>query len=86
VSLHETGRSVSALALPIRTVLPRHTTKLLARLMDLNPETARRWLYYGPARHRRRELATALLAEMDRQDVEERAEARAAWREITEGG
>jgi hypothetical protein len=68
-------------AAAIRVVYPRYTMKLLARRMGLPLDTARHWLYRNLCPARRRELALALLAEMDRQDAEERADAR---RQLTE--
>lgn len=78
------AESVSA-AVPIQIVLPRHTAKRLAILTGAPLKTAKHWLYYGPARHRARELAVILLAEMDRQDAEERARARQALAELAGG-
>ena len=57
----------------IRAVYPRHTMKLLARAMGVPLDTARTWLYRHLSSARRVELATALLAEMDKQDVERTA-------------
>lgn len=54
----------------IRAVLPRNGPKLLARLLDSPIETARHWYYKHLSASRRREVALALLAEMDRQDAE----------------
>lgn len=56
----------------IRAVLPQHTAKRLAQLMGHSLKTAQHWLYYGPACNRRRELAQALLAELDREDADRR--------------
>lgn len=69
----------------IRVVYPRYTMKLLARRMGLPLDTARHWLYRNLCPARRRELALALLAELDRQDAEERAEARRQLIEMAGG-
>lgn len=57
----------------IRAAQPRHTMKWLARTTGAPIDTARHWLYrhFNPAQ--RRHVAAALLAEMDRQDVERSA-------------
>lgn len=57
----------------VRAVYPRHTMKQLARMTGAPLDTARQWLYrrFNPAQ--RRHLAGALLAEMDRQDVDRSA-------------
>lgn len=64
-----------------RAVYPRHTMKRLARVTGAPLDTARHWLYrhFNPAQ--RQVLARALLAELDRQDVERGALRRrlAAW-------
>lgn len=52
----------------IRQVMPRETVKRLARLMAVPLGTAHEWVYRNLSAARRRELAVALLAEMDRQD------------------
>ena len=57
----------------IRAALPSGGPKRLARLMDVPVETARHWWYRHLASSRRREVAAALLAEMDKQDVERSA-------------
>lgn len=57
------------IAAAIRAVWPRDTMKLLARSMDVPLDTARHWLYREMSAKRRRELALALLAEMDAQEV-----------------
>lgn len=57
----------------IKAVLPRHSPKLLSRLMGVPIETARHWIYKRLSNTRRRDLARALLEEMDRQDVERSA-------------
>jgi hypothetical protein len=54
----------------IRAALPYHGPKRLARLMAVPIETARHWYYKHMSSARRRELAMALLAEMDAQEVE----------------
>lgn len=54
----------------IRTVLPKHGPKRLARLMGVKLGTAHEWVYRRISATRRRELALALLAELDRQDTE----------------
>lgn len=53
----------------IRAVYPRHSLKRLAGAMGVPTDTARHWLYrhFNPAQ--RKELARALLAEMDEQEV-----------------
>jgi hypothetical protein len=75
----ESGKMTDAA--DIRAVYPRHTMKLVALLMGVPLDTARTWLYRHLSSARRVELATALLAEMDRQDVERTAVRRrlAAW-------
>lgn len=72
---HKTVESVSDAA-AIRAVLPRHPVKRLARLLGLPLGTAHEWVYRNLCAARRRELALALIAELDRQDAEERADAR----------
>ena len=59
----------------IRAVLPAggNGPKRLARLMSVPVETARCWYYRHLSSSRRREVAAALLAEMDKQDVERSA-------------
>ena len=57
-------------AAAIRAVYPRHTMKMLARLLGMPLDTARHSLYRHFSSARRRELAVALLAEMDAQEVE----------------
>jgi hypothetical protein len=56
----------------IRGVYPRHTLKQLARATGAPIDTVRHWVYRHLSSDRRRELATELLAEMDRQDAEDR--------------
>lgn len=73
---HETVDPVNE-ATVIRGVLPKHTPKLLSRLMGVPFHTAHEWLYRRFSNSRRQELARALLVEMDRQDVE-----RGAWRRV----
>lgn len=85
MALSKRDDSVTDAAL-IRAVLRPHATKRLARLMDVPVRTAKHWLYYGPAAARRRELALILLAEMDREDAEDRARDRAALHSIVSGG
>jgi len=51
-----------------RLVYPRHTMKRLALAMNVPLDTARHWIYRGIAPRRRRELALALIAELDAQD------------------
>lgn len=65
----------------IREVLPRHSVKRLAGLLNLPLGTAHEWIYRRLSSARRRELAGALLAEMDQQDVARTALRRrlAAW-------
>jgi len=57
----------------IRAALRPHGPKRLARLMDVPVRTAKHWLYHGPSSRRRREMALALLAEMEREEVERTA-------------
>lgn len=54
----------------LRAVYPRNTMKRLALMTGAPLDTARHWLYrhFSPAH--RKELARALIEEMDRQDVE----------------
>ena len=72
-------------AATIRAVYPAHTMKMLARLMGVPLDTARTWLYRHLSAARRRELALALIAELDRQDAEERADARRQLLEMAGG-
>jgi len=53
----------------IRAVYPRHSMKRLARSMGVPLDTARHWLYRHFNEAQRKELARALLKEMDEQDV-----------------
>jgi hypothetical protein len=64
----------------IRAVYPSGTMKRLARLMGVPLDTARHWLFRKVSAARRRELALALLRELDEQDRNERAAARAQLR------
>ena len=57
-------------AAAVRAVYPRNTMKELARLLGMPLDTARHSLYRRFSSARRRELAQALLAEMDAQEVE----------------
>lgn len=57
-------------AAAIRVVYRSHAMKEVARLMDVPVDTARTWIYRHFSTARRRELARALIAEMDAQDVE----------------
>ena len=68
-------------AIAIRTVLPKHTRKRLARLMSVPFSTTHEWLYRRFSTTRRQELARALLAEMEEQEVARSAVRRqlAAW-------
>ena len=52
----------------IRAVLPRHTVKRVADLMNVPLNTAHEWLYRHFSASRRRELAVALLAQLDEQE------------------
>jgi hypothetical protein len=52
----------------VRAVLPRNGPKHLARLLAVPLETARHWYYRNLSAGRRREVALALLAELDAQD------------------
>ena len=67
----DAGMSDEAAA--IRAVYPRHTMKRLAKLLGMPLETARHSLYRRFSSARRRELAVALLSEMDAQEVERTA-------------
>lgn len=64
ISVERTMDDVAA----IRTVLPRHTVKMLAALMGVPLSTAHEWIYrhFSPAR--RREVALALLKKWDEED------------------
>ena len=57
-------------AADIRGALPSHTAKRLARAMNLSLDTAKHWIYHGPARSRCAELARVLRIEIDRQIAE----------------
>jgi len=70
------------LAVLVRVVLPSHTAKRLALLMDSEVATARFWLYRNFSRAQCRKAAALLLLELDRQDAEERAAARRRLIEI----
>lgn len=63
----------------IRAVFPRHTTKHLARMMNVPLDTARHWLYRTLSAARRREVALALLKKWDEEDRQ-----RAACRQFLE--
>lgn len=52
----------------LRAVLPSNGPKLLARLLGSPVETARHYFYRHLSASRRREVALALLAELDRQE------------------
>lgn len=52
----------------MRGVLSRNAPKRLARLMSVSVETARCWLYRTLSASRRREIALALIAELDAED------------------
>src|SRR5436305_12986366 len=69
MSSHKTVELVSAAAEAIHAVFPRHPVKRLARLLGLPLGTAHEWCYRHLSSARRRELARALLREMDEQDV-----------------
>jgi hypothetical protein len=84
MSLPDSGESAVIGTATIRAALPGHTQKRLERLMGLKPDTAKHWLYNGPAAARRRELARRLLEEMDREDQTVRADARRALSELAE--
>lgn len=60
-------------AAAVRAVMPRNTMKRLARMLNMPLDTARHNLYRRFSAARRQELARALLAEMDQQDVERTA-------------
>jgi hypothetical protein len=53
----------------IREVFPRHSMKLLARLLDVPIDTARHLLYRKFSAARRRELALKLLRDLDEQET-----------------
>lgn len=63
-------------AAAIRIALPRHPVKRLARLLGVPIGTAHDWIYRRLSVGRQQEIARAILAEMDREDAEERAAAR----------
>lgn len=84
MSSHKTGEGVNATA-HLQTALPRATAKRLARLADVPVETARHWVYRNFSTARQREIARLLLAEMQRQDREERAAAQQWLAEIAGG-
>ncbi len=69
----------------IRGVLPQHGPKRLARLVGVPIETARSWYYRHLSAARRRQVALALLAEMDAQDMR-RIELRRRLGEMVGGG
>ncbi len=73
------GEELAGLA---RVVHPRDTAKRLARQMRSEVTTAKYWLTRGVSAQRRREAAARLLVELDRQDAEERADARRRLGEI----
>ena len=73
LSSHQTCDSPLTDSQVIRAAYPTHTVKRLARTMSVPIETARHWLYRRLSSARRHELAVALLAEMDAQDVERSA-------------
>lgn len=68
MSSQQTCESKVTDAETIRAVYPRHTMKRLALLLNVPLDTARHWLYRSLSGARRRELALALLAELDRQE------------------
>lgn len=80
MSSHKKGDAVNETAL-FHAALPRHGVKRLAQLACVPVETARHWMYRHFSTARQREIAHQLLAEMDRQDREERAAARRWLRE-----
>lgn len=63
-------------AADIRAAFPNHTMKQLARALGAPIDTARALLYRGVWPSRRREVALAIIAELDKQDAE-RARVRA---------
>jgi hypothetical protein len=73
------------IAAAVRTVFPKHTPKMLARTAGVPIATAKEWLYRRFSGERRRELARLLLAELDRQDAEERAQARELLQQMAGG-
>lgn len=69
----------------VRKLHPKDTLKWLARVLDVPFGTAKHWLYVKFSSARRRELAAALLAEMDREDIERSAIRRTLARWAMEG-
>lgn len=61
---------MSEVAAVVHAVYPGHALKRLAGVMSAPVPTVRHWLYRHVSASRRRELALALLAELDRQDAE----------------
>jgi len=83
MATHGTVELVSDAAI-IRAVLPKHGAKRLARLMNVKIGTAHEWVYRRFSAARRRELALALIAELDQQDAE-RARVRTRLIEMAAG-
>lgn len=82
MSSHKKVESAVSEAAVIRAIWPGGRTKRLARLCGVPLGTAHEWLYRHLSAARQREIARALLAEMDRQDREERAAARVRLAEM----
>jgi len=66
----------------VRIALPGYTVKRLAALADVPLGTAHDWLYRHFSAARQPEIAPAALAEIDRQDSDERAAARRKLEEM----
>ena len=73
MSSHDPGEGHVTDESVIRAALPYHGPKRLATLMAVPVETARHWYYKRLSSARRKELAQALLDEMDRQEVQRSA-------------
>ena len=82
MSLAKSVEDLTLLAGIARVAFPGNTAKLLARLMGVEVATAKFWLARNFSAARMREAAARLLVELDRQDAEERAEARRLLLEI----
>lgn len=65
----KTGESEVTTTAAIDGAIARHWPKRLARAVGVPLETARFWIYKGMPDARRREIATALLAECDRLEL-----------------
>lgn len=64
---------MSEVAAIVHVIYPGHPMKRVAGVMSVPLDTVRHWLYRRVSAARRRELALALLAELDRQDAERAA-------------